>query len=84
MQQAVYDHIEDDPVAQKLTAVENDRFYAGGTAFQGPIFNLFQIEIAAKQIYPDEFGEFRGIGETLESERLFDRGRVSDIANGDI
>lgn len=84
MQQAVYDHIEDDPVAQKLTAVGNDRFYAGGTAFQGPIFNLFQIEIAAKQIYPDEFGEFRGIGETLESERLFDRGRVSDIANGDI
>ncbi|TKX84002.1 ABC transporter substrate-binding protein, partial [Halorubrum sp. SS5] len=84
MQQAVYDLIEDDPVAQELTAVKNDRFYPGGTAFQGPIFNLFQIEIAAKQIYPDEFGEFNGVGETPEDERLFDRQRVSDIVNGDI
>jgi len=83
MQESVYDHIEDDPVAQELTAVKNDRFYPGGTAFQGPIFNLFQIEIAAKQIYPDEFGEFDGVGETPEEERLFDRQRVSDIVNGD-
>jgi hypothetical protein len=63
--------------------VKNDRFYPGGTAFQGPIFNLFQIEIAAKQIYPDEFGEFNGVGETPEDERLFDRQRVADIVNGD-
>lgn len=84
MQQSVYDLIEDDPVAQELTAVKNDRFYPGGTAFQGPIFNLFQIEVAAKQIYPDEFGEFNGVGETPEEERLFDRQRVSDIVNGDI
>ncbi|KOX96580.1 MULTISPECIES: ABC transporter substrate-binding protein [Halorubrum] len=84
MRQAVYDLIEDDPVAQELTAVKNDRFYPGGTAFQGPIFNLFQIEIAAKQIYPGEFGEFNGVGEPPEDERLFDRQRVSDIVNGDI
>ena len=84
MQEAVYEPVRSDPVAQELTAVKNDRFYAGGTAFQGPIFNLFQIEIAAKQIYPDEFGEFNGVGETPEEERLFDRGRVSDIVNGDL
>jgi len=83
MQEAVYDHIEDNSVAQELTAVKNDRFYPGGTAFQGPIFNLFQIEIAAKQIYPDEFGEFYGVGETPQEEQLFDRQRVSDIVNGD-
>jgi ABC-type Fe3+-hydroxamate transport system substrate-binding protein len=83
MRQSVYDLIEDDPVAQELTAVKNDRFYPGGTAFQGPIFNLFQIEVAAKQIYPGEFGEFSGVGETPEEERLFDRERVSDIVNGD-
>jgi len=84
MQQTVYDIIEESPVAQELTAVQNDRFYPGGTAFQGPIFNLFQIEIAAKQIYPGEFGEFRDVGETPEEEQLFDRQRVADIVNGDI
>jgi ABC-type Fe3+-hydroxamate transport system substrate-binding protein len=82
MQESVYEPVRNDPVAQELTAVENDRFYPGGTAFQGPIFNLFQIEIAAKQIYPDEFGEFDGVGETPEEEQLFDRQRVADIANG--
>jgi len=84
MEQSVYDVLEDDPVAQELTAVKNDRFYPGGSPFQGPIFSLFQTEIAAKQIYPDEFGEFRGVGETPEEERLFDRQRVADIVNEDI
>jgi len=78
----LYDMVNDDAVASELTAVQNDRFYPGGTAFQGPLFNLFQIEIAAKQIYPNQFGEFRGVGNTPESEQLFDRQRVADIING--
>jgi len=84
MQASVYDYIENDSVASELTAVQNERFYPGGTAFQGPIFNLFQIEIAAKQIYPDIFGEFQGVGETPQDEQLFDRQRVADIINGNI
>jgi len=84
MQDAVYSVLEESAVAQKLTAVKNDRVYAGTSSVQGPLMNLFQIEIAAKQIYPDEFGEFQRIGNTSEDEQMFDRQRVADIINGDI
>jgi ABC-type Fe3+-hydroxamate transport system substrate-binding protein len=73
-----------DEVGEQLTAVQNDRLYPGGTGSQGPIINLFQTEMLAKQLYPDEFGPWRGLGETPEEERLFDRQRVADIVNGDL
>lgn len=74
----------DHPVASEITAVQNDRLYAGGSALQGPIFNLFQVEISAKQIYPDLFGEPPVPGEAVrEAERLFDRQCVANIINGD-
>jgi ABC-type Fe3+-hydroxamate transport system substrate-binding protein len=77
------------PVGSELTAVENDRLYQGGTRDQGPIFQIFQIEMAAKQIYPDVFGEWPGFDDDLtyeipEDEQLFNRERVADIVNGDI
>jgi len=74
--------LEDHPVGKKLTAIDTDRVYVGGTPMQGPIFNLFQLENAAKQIYPEAFGRFRGVGETPEDEQLFDRQRVADIVTG--
>ena len=70
--------VRDDPVGSQLTAVANDRLVRGGTPYQGPVINLFQTEIAAKQFYPDEFGDLDGDAE------LFDRGRIVDIINGDI
>jgi ABC-type Fe3+-hydroxamate transport system substrate-binding protein len=73
-----------DEVGKQLSAVQNDRLYAGGTGSQGPIVNLFQTEMLAKQLYPDEFGPWRGLGETPESEQLFDRQRVADIVTGDL
>lgn len=80
--------LEDDPVGSKLSAVQNDRLYGGGDSMQGPIYNLFQIEMAAKQIYPEQFGEFPtynddGTYDIPESEQLFSRKRVADIINGD-
>ncbi len=75
--------LEDDPVGQELSAIKNDRVYVGGTPMQGPIFNLFQLETAAQQIYPDVFGEFQGVRETPEANELFDRQRVADIINGE-
>jgi iron complex transport system substrate-binding protein len=45
---------------------------------------MFQTEMVAKQLYPEEFGEWRGLGETPEDEQLFDRQRISDIVNEDI
>lgn len=78
------DAMRDDSVGKKLSAVQNDRLYRGGTSYQGPLINLFQTEAAAKQFYPDTFGEWNGL-DTLENEdaRLFDHQRVADIINGE-
>ncbi|MFC6837979.1 ABC transporter substrate-binding protein [Halomarina ordinaria] len=81
---------ENDPVGQELTAIQNDRFYRGGSYDQGIPLNLFQLEMSAKQLYPDQFGEWPGFDEEgvlpaiPEDERLFDRQRVADIINGNI
>ena len=75
--------LEDHSVGGELTAIQNDRVYVGGTPMQGPIFNLFQLETAAQQIYPDEFGEFQGVGSTPSDQQLFDRQRVADIVTGE-
>ena len=81
--------IRDNNVAQRLTAVENDRLYVSGNPRQGPVMNLFQLEMTAKQFYPEQFGEWPGYvdGEPYPDiatdEQLFDRQRVADIINGD-
>jgi len=68
-----------------LSAVENDRVYASGMRYQGPLMNLFQIEMTAKQLYPDVFGEWPDYEhgahypEIPADEQLFDRGRVASI-----
>jgi hypothetical protein len=75
-------------VGRELTAVQNDRVYPAGMRYQGPIMNLFQLEMGAKQLYPDRFGEWPRYEDgdpypTIpEDERLFDRQRVADIAAG--
>ncbi|VTT86263.1 ferrichrome transport system substrate-binding protein [Halorubrum sp. DM2] len=77
--------LQNDPVASQLSAVQNDRVYPGSFINHGPVSYMFQTEMAAKQVYPDIFGEFPGLGEPVpESEQLFDRQRVANIINGDI
>jgi len=76
--------LDEHPVGKELTAVQNDRLYASGDAFQGPIINIFQIELTAKQIYPDLFGEPPEPGNTGGLGEMFDPQRVADIVNGDI
>ncbi|WP_135364256.1 ABC transporter substrate-binding protein [Halosimplex halophilum] len=71
-------YMEDHPVGSRLTAVQNGRVYRGGYLHQGPIHNLFLTERAAKQLFPDEFGDVTG------DRELFDRQRVADIVNGEI
>lgn len=80
---AMREFFADNAVAQELTAVQNDRVYIGGTPTQGPVMNIFQIEMTAKQLFPEPFGEWKGVGEHSSSERLFDRQEVADIINGD-
>jgi len=72
----VLDYMRNHPVGNELTAVRNDRVYRGGYLHQGPIHNLFLTERAAKQIYPDVFGEVTGDAE------LFDRQAVADVVTG--
>lgn len=51
--------------------------------------NLFQLEMTAKQLFPERFGAWPGYGdgesypEIPEAERLFDRERVTDIVAGE-
>lgn len=77
------DAMRTDPVGKQLSAVTNDRLYRGGTSYQGPIINLLQTEIAAKQFYPETFGAWDGL-ETLADEDawLFDHQHVADLING--
>lgn len=81
--EARMEKMREDDVGQELSAVQNDRLYRGGTSYQGPVINLFQTEIAAKQFYPEQFGEWRGVGETPAEEQLFDHQRVADIIAGE-
>ncbi|MFA1609863.1 ABC transporter substrate-binding protein [Halobellus rubicundus] len=69
----VVSHLESHDVASELTAVREGRVFYGGLTYQGPIIHLFQLETAARGLYPDVFG----------GEELFDRQRVADIVTGD-
>ncbi|ELZ59249.1 MULTISPECIES: ABC transporter substrate-binding protein [unclassified Haloferax] len=85
---SIRETLEDHPIGSELSAVQNDRVYPSGTPVQGPIMNLFQLEMTAKQLYPDQFGawpEYTGgaYPEIPEEERLFDRQRVADIVTGE-
>ncbi|WP_128476940.1 ABC transporter substrate-binding protein [Halorussus pelagicus] len=80
--------LENHSSGSQLKAVENDRVHAAGMRYQGPIMNLFQLEMGAKQLYPDVFGEWPRYEdgdpypEIPENEWLFDRNRVADIVAG--
>jgi len=87
---AIRADLEDHDVASQLTAVQDERVYTQGVRRQGPLANLFQLEMTAKQLYPDAFGAWPGYedGEPYPDiptdEQLFDRQRLADIVNGDI
>lgn len=75
--------LSDHSVGSQVTAVENGDMYVGGTPYQGPIINMFQTEMAAKQLYPEVYGEYPGYGELSEAEQLFDRTELAEIIRGD-
>ncbi|ELZ59358.1 MULTISPECIES: ABC transporter substrate-binding protein [Halorubrum] len=85
---SVRERLRSHSVGSELTAVQDDRVYAQGMRYQGPIMNLFQIEMTAKQLYPEVFGEWPGYEdgqpypEIPADERLFDRDEVASIVTG--
>ncbi|WP_363467499.1 ABC transporter substrate-binding protein [Halogeometricum borinquense] len=82
--------LDSHPVGSELTAVQEDRVYPAGMRYQGPIMNLFQLEMGAKQLYPDVFGEWpeytdgEPYPEIPEEEQLFDRTKVAAAVNGEL
>jgi ABC-type Fe3+-hydroxamate transport system substrate-binding protein len=82
------ENLESDSVTGEIDAVKNDRVYPQGARYQGPVLNLFQLEMTAKQLYPEAFGEWPDYvegpyPEISEDEQLFDRQRVADVINGE-
>ncbi|RXK51435.1 ABC transporter substrate-binding protein [Halorientalis pallida] len=78
-----------DPVASEITAVQNGRMYPQGARYQGPILHLFQLEMTAKQLYPEQFGEWPTYEEgpypeIPTEEQLFDRQKVAAVIRGDL
>ncbi len=71
--------LESDPLLQRVNAFRDKRLYPGGTPLQGPVFYLFQIEMAAKQIYPETFGTFRKDSAYPVAEQLFDHEKLAEI-----
>ena len=69
--------LRDDPIGSRLAALQNKRVYPGGSPLQGPVFLLFQVEMAAKQIYPDQYGAYRDDQCYPKAEQLFDRAEVA-------
>jgi ABC-type Fe3+-hydroxamate transport system substrate-binding protein len=79
--------LENHEIGQEITAVKAGRIYPQGARYQGPVLNLFQLEMTAKQLYPGRFGEWPSYvegpyPEIPADEQLFDRQRVADIVNG--
>jgi len=76
--ETVLAYMKEHPVGSELEPVKGGRVYRGGPIKQGPIQNLFLTERAAKQAYPETFGDLS------DDTELFDRQRVANIINGDI
>lgn len=73
------------PVGSQLTAVRTDAVYPGAFGSQGPLVNLLQTELVARQLYPDAFGAFdpERFPDVPAEDRLFDRDEVAAIVRGD-
>lgn len=78
------DPLREDPVAGEVTAIAEDNVLPWHEIEQGPVMNLFNIELLAKGLYPDRFGEPTGMEAPPAAEELFDRQRVAEIIQGDL
>jgi len=85
LQNQILSGFQNNNKGSQLTAVQNENVVRVAGTFMGPIIELFSLEAGAKQIYPEEFGEWPGpVGELSEDEQLFDRQRLTDIILGNV
>jgi len=71
--------LKENPIAKKVKAFQSGKIYLGGTPLQGPVFYVFQLEMAAKQVYPELFGQYRDDQAYAPEERLFSREELAAI-----
>lgn len=69
------------PVGRRLRAVAGDRVLPGGTGEQGPLTHLFQLEMAAQQLFPERFGAWRW-GDA-PGRPVFDRAALAALVRGE-
>ncbi|MEM6672546.1 MAG: ABC transporter substrate-binding protein [Planctomycetota bacterium] len=69
--------MQEHPLGRRIRAVRDGRVFPGGTIEEGPLAHLFQVEMAAQQLFPDRFGEWRW-GEAPE-QPLFDRNELAEV-----
>ncbi|MEM1451200.1 MAG: ABC transporter substrate-binding protein [Planctomycetota bacterium] len=69
--------MKEHPLGRRIRAVRDGRVFPGGTIEEGPLAHLFQVEMAAQQLFPDRFGAWRW-SEPPE-EPLFDRGELAEV-----
>lgn len=72
---------KNDPLLKDVPALKNNKIILGGIYDQGPIVRIFQLEMMAKQIYPEIFGKFRLDHKYQENEELFSRIELMEILN---
>jgi iron complex transport system substrate-binding protein len=80
----IVEPLRNDPVAGAVTAISEGRVYPFHEFEQGPVINLFNVELLAKALYSEQFGDPTAMESPPEDERLFDRERVADIVRGDL
>lgn len=76
-----FNKFKDDPLLKDVPAFKNNNIILGGIYDQGPITRIYQIEMLAKQLYPEIFGKFKeGCNYKIE-EQLFSRDELRRIIN---
>ncbi len=78
-----FEKFKSDPLLKDIPAFKNDSIILGGIYDQGPITKIYQLEMLAKQLYPEIFGEFHIDHIYLEDEQLFSRDELRKILSND-
>ena len=74
-----FNKFKNNPLLKDIPALKNDQIILGGIYDQGPITRIYQLEMIAKQIYPEIFGKFNIKHEYPENEQLFSREELRKI-----
>ena len=74
-----FEKFKKDPLLKDIPAFKNNKIILGGIYDQGPIIRIYQLEMLAKQLYPEIFGNFRENHSYPENEQLFSRNELRKI-----